>query len=296
MLDKKAMNEVGINEKILKDFYDFCLNAGLDLASGDHWWRPSGIRKLIQEYFPYIMMPSAQERLKFLENNLVSGKTLDAGCGTGWVSFWLIKAHKNSKNKIDLSMGDLSDKSLKQTRILFEFFGIQKEPIKFDITDLPYPNENFDNVICFSVLEHVPSVNTAIEEFYRVLKPKGRLIVALPNKTGCYSLINDRFGPAVLSAIGRPISKGIEGYHEHLHGFHWWKNTIEKSGFSYRDSTNIEFLTPLFSILASIFKVSRDKIYHLALLDDKISKYLPKFMASDWMMSFEKKSEGGRYK
>lgn len=292
MLDKKLMKRVGINEKILKDFYEFCIDAGLDLAFRDHWWDPSGVRKLIQNFFPYLMMPSTQERLKFLEKHLIiPGKSLDAGCGTGWVSFWLIK---NSR-KINIDIGDLSDNSLKQTKILFDFFGIHKNPIKFDITDLPFPSENFENVICFSVLEHVPDLTLVIEEFCRVLKPKGRLIVALPNKTGCYSLINDTFGPAFLSAIGRPISKGIEGYHEHLHGFNWWKKTIEKNGFDYIGSTNIEFLTPLFSILAFLFKIHRAKIYNLASVDDRISKYLPKFMASDWMLSFEKKSEGGRY-
>ena len=288
MLNKKLMNQIGINEKILKNFYKFCVDGGQDLSFKDHWWGPSGFEKLTQIYFPYLIIPSAQQRLNFLENNLIPGKTLDAGCGTGWVDFWLIK---NSKSKIDIKVGDLSDKSLKQTRILFNFFGIQKDPVKFSITDLPFPNENFDNVICFSVLEHVPSLTFVIEEIYRVLKPNGRFIVALPNKTGCYSLINDRFGPAFLSLIGRPISKGIESYHEHLHGFGWWKNIIEKNGFDYIDSTNIEFLTPLFSLSASLLKINRAKIYCLASVDGKISEYLPKFMASDWMISFEKKEE-----
>jgi ubiquinone/menaquinone biosynthesis C-methylase UbiE len=291
MLDKKLMNQVDINEmkKILKNLYEFCTDAGLDLSFKDYWWTSSGIKKLMQIYFPYIINPSAQRRLKFLENNLISGKSLDAGCGTGWVDFWLIKS---AKNKIDITLGDLSDNSLKQTKILFDFFGINKDTIKFDINCLPFPNENFDNVICFSVLEHVPSLELGIKEIHRVLKPNGRLIIALPNKTGCYSLINDRFGPAFLSMISRrPISKTIESYHEHLHGFNWWKNIIEKNGFDYIDSTNIEFLTPLFSLSASLLKISRANIYRLASVDDKISKYLPKFMASDWMISFEKKKE-----
>ncbi len=128
-----------------------------------------------------------------------------------------------------------------------------------------------------------------MEELHRVLKPKGRLIVAIPNKTGSYSLINDTLAPSVLSFIRKPIYRGIEGKHEHLHGFQWWKQSIEEHGFILVDFMNIELLTSFFTLMARILRINRDKLYYLALLDDSAVKHMPKFMASEWMIAFEKK-------
>lgn len=49
-----------------------------------------------------------------------------------------------------------------------------------DITDLPFPSADFDAVICVHVLEHIPDDRRAIGELYRVLKPGGRALVAVP--------------------------------------------------------------------------------------------------------------------
>lgn len=59
--------------------------------------------------------------------------------------------------------------------------------------------------------------------------------------------------------------------------------------FDYIDSINVEFLTSLLSLSAYLIKSNKAKIHRLASIDDKISKYLPTFMASDWIISFEKK-------
>jgi len=39
-----------------------------------------------------------------------------------------------------------------------------------------------DQVISFTVLEHVPDQDLALEEMYRLLRPGGRLILSVPNK------------------------------------------------------------------------------------------------------------------
>jgi len=54
----------------------------------------------------------------------------------------------------------------------------------FNIESIPYPNEHFDYIICSHVLGHVANEQKAIEELYRVLKPKGQaLIMTLIDKT-----------------------------------------------------------------------------------------------------------------
>jgi SAM-dependent methyltransferase len=52
--------------------------------------------------------------------------------------------------------------------------------LKFDITDIPLPDSQFDCIICYHVFEHVPDDRKAMKELYRVLKPGGWAILQVP--------------------------------------------------------------------------------------------------------------------
>jgi len=52
--------------------------------------------------------------------------------------------------------------------------------VKADICDLPFDNNSFDVVLCNHVLEHIPNDTKAMQELYRVLKPKGFGIFQIP--------------------------------------------------------------------------------------------------------------------
>lgn len=49
-----------------------------------------------------------------------------------------------------------------------------------DITAIPALNASFDAVLCSEVLEHVPEPTHALDEFTRLLKPGGTLILTAP--------------------------------------------------------------------------------------------------------------------
>jgi SAM-dependent methyltransferase len=49
-----------------------------------------------------------------------------------------------------------------------------------DITAVPEPDASFDAVLCTEVLEHVPEPLKAFQEFSRLLKPGGYLILTAP--------------------------------------------------------------------------------------------------------------------
>jgi SAM-dependent methyltransferase len=49
-----------------------------------------------------------------------------------------------------------------------------------DITNIPEPDASFDVVLCSEVLEHLPDPLKALDEFARLLKPSGRLILTAP--------------------------------------------------------------------------------------------------------------------
>jgi len=65
------------------------------------------------------------------------------------------------------------------------FLAVDREPypdvgLRADLTGLPVLDGTIDGILCEMVLEHVPNPLAAVEEFYRVLRPGGRLYVAVP--------------------------------------------------------------------------------------------------------------------
>lgn len=52
--------------------------------------------------------------------------------------------------------------------------------MKMDITDIYFPDNHFDIIICNHVLEHIIDDSKAISELFRVLKTKGLAILQIP--------------------------------------------------------------------------------------------------------------------
>jgi len=49
-----------------------------------------------------------------------------------------------------------------------------------DIVNIPEPDSSFDAVLCSEVFEHIPNATEALDEFARLLKPGGQLILTAP--------------------------------------------------------------------------------------------------------------------
>ncbi|MBV8050945.1 MAG: class I SAM-dependent methyltransferase [Acidobacteriaceae bacterium] len=111
--------------------------------------------------------------------NLTGALWLDAGCGSGTLSRWLAArgcrvvgmdaapemvraAHNNAI---------CSDSS---TRAQFACIGT--------IAKLPLPDGCADGILCSSVLEYVSDPCACVQEFARVLKRGGQLLVSVPNR------------------------------------------------------------------------------------------------------------------
>jgi SAM-dependent methyltransferase len=56
--------------------------------------------------------------------------------------------------------------------------------ITADITELPFPEDRWDFIVCSHVLEHVGDDRAAMREFRRVLAPGGRALVMVPRNPG----------------------------------------------------------------------------------------------------------------
>lgn len=70
---------------------------------------------------------------------------------------------------------DAPDEGLQNTR-----WDTTRIDLVSDITSIPAPDGSFDAVLCSEVLEHVPEPTHALDEFARLLRPGGVLILTAP--------------------------------------------------------------------------------------------------------------------
>jgi SAM-dependent methyltransferase len=106
---------------------------------------------------------------------------LDAGCGTGFLSFELV-ARGHRVTGIDFAPAMLTEARRKAAE--------RAASVRFEEADaehLPFPGASFDLAISRHVLWTLPHPEAAIDEWIRVLRPGGRLIV-----------IDGQFDPGVL--------------------------------------------------------------------------------------------------
>ncbi|EOZ93753.1 glycosyl transferase, group 2 family protein [Indibacter alkaliphilus LW1] len=59
-------------------------------------------------------------------------------------------------------------------------YSYPEDVVNMDITEIPYPDNYFDLIICNHVLEHITNDHQAMTELYRVLKPSGIAILQVP--------------------------------------------------------------------------------------------------------------------
>ncbi|MDQ4142591.1 MAG: class I SAM-dependent methyltransferase [Actinomycetota bacterium] len=96
---------------------------------------------------------------------------LEAGCGIGTdgARFAAAGAHYTGV--------DFSPTALRLARLRFEIEGHRGRFTAGSVTHLPFPDRSFDLVFSHGVIHHVPDTTAAVREFYRVLKPGGRVLV-----------------------------------------------------------------------------------------------------------------------
>lgn len=105
-------------------------------------------------------------------------RILDAGCGTGALSAYLLKQTKTSEVVgIDFS----------ETYVAHAASTIEDPRVEFetgDVTDLTYDDGAFGQVFLNLVLQFVPDSAAAISELYRVVKPGGTVSATVWDSRG----------------------------------------------------------------------------------------------------------------
>ena len=120
----------------------------------------------------------ASKIIKSLMQNVPeNGFVLDAGCGN---FHYTNRIKKASRQVICLDIV-CPEKDLIQDNMFF--LG--------SIDKLPYKDNTFDFIYCFSVIQFIDDDRAVIEEFYRVLKPGGKLLLTIPTRNSPFRIIRD---------------------------------------------------------------------------------------------------------
>lgn len=104
-----------------------------------------------------------------------TGRALDVGCGAGQMALAL---HDRG---YDVSAIDISDGMLEATRATFAAAGAEADIRAADMRHLPYDDGTFEWVTALGAIEYVTDPGEAVEEFARVLRPGGHVVVTSPN-------------------------------------------------------------------------------------------------------------------
>jgi SAM-dependent methyltransferase len=132
------------------------------------------LRKLL---FPGLDI-STRKRLRFTQYFCHGDiKTLDAGCGNGAFSF---EAYRRGNRVLGIG---LDEESIRKCEEFRDFLGYDSTRIRFrvqNLYDLEELGENFDQIICFEVLEHLKEDRKVLEIFFAILNPGGILHISTP--------------------------------------------------------------------------------------------------------------------
>lgn len=101
---------------------------------------------------------------------------LDLGCGAG---LWSVALAQEGYR---LRGVDPAPKMVAEAEDFAMLHGLSAEQVSFGVGDaehIPADEAAFDGVVCLAVLDFVPHPGAALQEIWRVLRPSGRLVLAV---------------------------------------------------------------------------------------------------------------------
>ncbi len=156
--------------------------------------------------------------LKSLIDPANKARVLDVGCGTGELIIERVSAVK----KPEIYAVEIDSKFAEEAK---------NRGIKVTKTNIekgfPYKDNFFDIVSANQIIEHVQDVDFFVEEIYRILKPKGYLVLSTENLSAWHNIFALLFGWQAFSQhislkknIGNPlklnINRSSKNYDSHI--------------------------------------------------------------------------------
>lgn len=143
----------------------------VEKALFDEWperydqWFTTPIGKLVKE--------SESKLIRDLLQPKPGEKVLDAGCGTGVFTLDFLEAGAQVVG-LDIS-GPMLSAADKKTR------GYSFSAIRGDMQHLPFQDGSFDKAVSITALDFIADAKSAIDELFRVTRPRGYVVVATLN-------------------------------------------------------------------------------------------------------------------
>lgn len=141
----------------------------IEMAAGYTIWadtfdRPDEERDPIEQ--------TEQIVIRQLMDAFPDGPVLDAACGTGRHTEYLVKIGRKEISGTDAVEAMLAKARAKMPDIEFQVA---------DLSALPFEDESFNAIVCGLAYSHLTDLNPASRELARVLRPGGKLAVSAPH-------------------------------------------------------------------------------------------------------------------
>jgi SAM-dependent methyltransferase len=217
-----------------------------------HWWYRATHELVIEAVSKGLTLAKPR-----LDLNIFIFNILDAGCGTGG----LTKKLETFGSVIGLDISPLALKLAKKHKLKL---------IEGSVNNLPFSSRRFDLIVSVSVLYHQRVDDlAAIKEFYRALKPKGKLILILP----AFSWIYGSHDKAVHTRKRYTLSEAAD--------------LVVANGFKPVESRYIfSFLFPVFLVKRLVEKAfsARKQISDLEILPGFLNSFLFWLCRVEWRL------------
>jgi len=123
-------------------------------------------RSLFEKMYQFIKSIALKNKVTLINSLSSKGKLLDIGAGTG---DFLVTAKNSGWQIIGMEPNE-------KAKAIAEKKGVE---FVNDFKELP--NQSFDVITMWHVLEHVPNLDEYLAELKRLIKPNGTIIIAVPN-------------------------------------------------------------------------------------------------------------------
>ena len=162
------------DEKVIKDIRTF-----FDLAAikRDREFRENSVLGYEQDVRQMILF----DMIMLEEGDII----LEVGCGNGRDTPFYVSIEDVKYIGIDISEKMLESARKKIGNIDRKSYA---HFLSADATNMPFPDNTFNKIVCSEVLEHIPKWDKAIAEFARIIKDDGILVITTPNNYSVYGL------------------------------------------------------------------------------------------------------------
>lgn len=148
-------------------------------ALAEKWWDKTGPFKPLHDINPLRLDWIDEMCFAVLGSPLANKKVVDVGCGGG------ILAYSMAQKGANVLGVDLGEANLKAAQIHNEKMGTT-DTLTFACVPVETLAEEmagqFDVVTCMEMLEHVPNPQSVIDACFKLLKPKGVLVLSTINR------------------------------------------------------------------------------------------------------------------